>query len=482
VKENAIAIVKKLRQEGYSAYFAGGCVRDQLMGITPKDYDVATSAHPDQVMRLFPNSVAVGARFGVVLVVNDGQQVEIATFRSDGNYLDGRRPNDVTYTDDARLDVRRRDFTINGLLWDPLSETLLDHVGGAKDIREGVIRTIGDPALRFREDKLRMVRAARFSARFGFDLETTTRETIQASADEILQVSKERLRDELIKILTEGYASRGIQLLETLRLLRPILPEISDLQGIEQPPEFHPEGDVWVHTLLMLQLMDETKRDLANGSNLTASDWAAIAVPGSPEGIGIYPSISLALGVLFHDVGKPQTFEIKDRIRFNNHCEVGARIAIQICDRLRFTNRQTDRVAQLVRDHLKFKDLPQMRPATLKRFLRQDGIEEHLELHRLDCLGSHRNLDLWRIAKDHLDRLTPEEIRPTPLISGDDLIALGYRPGPIFKEILKAVEEAQLDLHIHSRTDAVRWVEDRFERNIPSSRSSDQPKDGPNTN
>ena len=467
MKETAIGIVKRLRQEGYSAYFAGGCVRDQLMGIPPKDYDVATSARPEEVMQLFSHSVAVGAKFGVVLVLSGEQQVEVATFRSDGDYADGRHPDAVIYTDDARLDVMRRDFTINGLLWDPLTETLLDYVGGSDDIRNRVIRTIGDPGQRFREDKLRMMRAARFSARFMFELESATRETIQVLAHQILQVSRERLRDELIKILTEGYAHRGIQLLETLRLLRPILPEISALQGVDQPPEFHPEGDVWVHTLLMLQLMDETKRNLAQGSNPTATDWAAV---GNSVGTGIYPSVSLALGVLLHDVGKPQTFEMKDRIRFNNHCEVGARMAIQICDRLRFTNRQTERVAQLVRDHLKFKDLPQMRPATLKRFLRQAGFEEHLELHRLDCLGSHRNLDLWRMAKDHLDRLAPEEICPVPLISGDDLITLGYQPGPIFKEILKAVEDAQLDLLIHSHAEALQWVESRFARKAAPSK------------
>jgi poly(A) polymerase len=461
VKETAISIVKKLREEGYSAYFAGGCVRDQLMGNTPKDYDVTTSARPEQVMRLFSQTVTVGAQFGVVLVLIDGHQVEVATFRSDG-----RHPSEVTYTDDARLDVLRRDFTINGLLWDPLTETLLDYVGGREDIRNRVIRTIGDPQQRFREDKLRLIRAARFSARFGFELETGTRSTIQALADQILLVSKERLRDELIKILTEGYASRGVQLLESLGLLRPILPEISDLRGVEQPPEFHPEGDVWVHTLLMLQLMDETKWDLAQGSNPTATDWAA--TPGNEA----YPSITLALGVLLHDVGKPQTFEIQDRIRFNNHCEVGARMAIQICDRLRFTNRQTDRVAQLVRDHLKFKDLPQMRPATLKRFLRQDGFGEHLELHRLDCLGSHQNLDLWSMAKGFLNRLAPEEIRPAPLISGDDLIALGYRPGPMFKQILKAAEDAQLDQIINNRAQALNWVENHFERKATSSGGS----------
>jgi poly(A) polymerase len=399
MKEAAISIVTKLRQEGYSAYFAGGCVRDQLMGIPPKDYDVATSARPEQVMRLFSRTVTVGAEFGVVLVLSNGQPVEVATFRSDGNYADGRHPDTVTYTDDARLDVMRRDFTINGLLWDPLSETLLDYVGGHADIRNRIIRTIGDPHQRFQEDKLRLIRAARFSARFGFELEAATRDTIQVLADQILLVSKERLRDELSKILTEGYASHGIQLLETLRLLRPILPEIADLQGVEQPPEFHPEGDVWIHTLLMLQLMDETKQDLARGVNPTATDWSALPAAGHSLDTRIYPSMSLALGVLLHDVAKPQTFEIRDRIRFNNHCEVGARMAIQICDRLRFTNKQTERVAQLVRDHLKFKDLPQMRPATLKRFLRQEGFEEHLELHRLDCLGSHRNLDLWRMLR-----------------------------------------------------------------------------------
>jgi poly(A) polymerase len=471
MKDTAISIVTKLRREGYSAYFAGGCVRDQLMGIPPKDYDIATSARPEQVMRLFTHTVGVGAEFGVVLVLSDGQPIEVATFRSDGNYADGRHPDAVTYTDEARLDVMRRDFTINGLLWDPLTETLLDYVGGHDDIRNRIIRTIGDPHQRFQEDKLRLMRAARFSARFGFELDGATRDTIQGLADQILLVSKERLRDELIKILTEGYASHGIQLLKTLRLLRPILPEISALQGVEQPPEFHPEGDVWIHTLLMLQLMDETKQDLARGINPTGTDWTSVPAISNSLDTGIYPSIPLALGVLLHDVGKPETFEIRDRIRFNNHCEVGARIALRICDRLRFTNRQTERVSQLVRDHLKFKDLPQMRPATLKRFLRQEGFEEHLELHRLDCLGSHRNLDLWRMAKDHLDRLAPDEIRPALLISGDDLIALGYQPGPIFKEILKAVEDAQLDLLIQSHAEAVQWVESRFERKAASSES-----------
>ncbi|MCI0421796.1 MAG: CCA tRNA nucleotidyltransferase [Acidobacteria bacterium] len=464
MKEAALSIVKRLRQEGFSAYFAGGCVRDQVMGNQPKDYDITTNARPGQVMQIFPRTAAVGAQFGVVLVLIENHQVEVATFRSDGSYADGRHPDEVTYTDDARLDVLRRDFTINGLLCDPLTETVLDYVGGRDDIGNGIVRTIGDPGQRFREDKLRMMRAARFSARFGFELESATRDTIHLLADQILQVSKERLRDELIRILTEGHASRGFQLLESLRLLRPMLPEVSDLQGVQQPSEFHPEGDVWVHTLLMLQLMDETRRDLAQGFNPTATDWSGMASLSDSPATGFYPCITLAMGVLLHDAGKPPTFELKDRIRFNNHSEVGARMAYKICDRFRFTHRQTERITQLVRDHLKFKDLPQMRPSTLKRFLRQDGFEEHLELHRLDCLGSHRNLELWRLAKENLAQLKPEEIRPAPLISGDDLIALGYQPGPVFKEILQAVEDAQLDLVINTREDALRWVEGRFER------------------
>jgi len=462
VKVAATNIVKRLRERGYSAYFAGGCVRDQLMGIPPRDYDVATSARPEQVMEIFPRTVPVGAEFGVVLVLSDHEQVEVATFRSDGDYADGRHPDRVTYTEDAKLDVLRRDFTINGLLLDPLTETLLDYVGGLSDIRNRVIRSIGEPIQRFREDKLRMMRAVRFSARFNFKLDAATRETIQTLASLIGQVSKERLRDELSKILTEGYACGGIQLLEAVRLLRPILPEISSLQGVEQPPEFHPEGDVWTHTLSMLQIMDETKRGLRQGLNPTATDWASTAGHCQSSQESAYPPISLALGVLLHDVGKPETFEVKDRIRFNNHCEVGARIAIQICERLRFTSRQTERVAQLVRGHLKFKDLFQMRPATLKRFLRQDAIEEHLELHRLDCLGSHRNLDAWNAAKEYLNDLPPEVIRPARLVSGDDLIALGYSPGPVFKKILTAVEDAQLEHLVEDRTEALQWVESQF--------------------
>ena len=464
MKESALQILRRLREAGFSAYWVGGCVRDQVMGNEPKDYDIATSATPDQVMHLFPGTISVGARFGVVLVPVGERQIEVATFRSDGTYADGRHPAEVTFTLDPRLDVLRRDFTMNGLLYDPLDQALLDYVGGQKDIEAGLVRTIGNPFERFREDKLRMIRAVRFAARFGFQLEAETRAAIVSLADQIWQVSRERIRDELTKILTEGYANEGVLLLEECGLLRTILPEISDLSGVEQPPEFHPEGDVWTHTLLMLKLIDETRREIVENGD---TPWRKLSSGGFISNEVLrkhYPTLTLALGVLLHDVGKPLTFQRKDRIRFNNHCEVGARLTARICERFRFTTKQTERAIQLVQDHLKFKDLPRMRPSTLKRFLRQDGFEEHLELHRLDCLGSHRDLELWHFAQDRLEQLGPEEIRPPALISGDDLIELGFRPGPAFKEMLRAVEDEQLDNTLRSREEALKWVEATFKK------------------
>jgi poly(A) polymerase len=449
MKDAAIAIVKKLRDAGYLAFFVGGCVRDLIMGITPKDYDIATSARPEQVMRLFPESIAVGAQFGVVLVIQEGQQIEVATFRSDGAYGDGRHPDQVTYSDDPRHDVLRRDFTINGLLYDPIIEAVLDYVEGRRDIRERIIRTIGNAEQRLMEDKLRLIRAVRFAARFDYRFAPETQTAIARLADRIQQVSQERIREELIKILTEGTAARGMRLLDESHLLQHILPEVVALKGVAQPPEFHPEGDVWVHTLLMLELMDQMRAEKHTRQAQNVEEAS-------------YPSATLAMGVLLHDIGKPLTFEIKDRIRFNDHCEVGARMAAAICDRFRFTNRQTERITQLVRDHLKFKDLPQMRTSTVKRFLRQEGFEEHLELHRLDCLGSHRNLENWNYARALLERLGPEEICPPRLLTGDDLIRLGYVPGPLFKDILKSVEDAQLENQIRDGEDAQRLVLAKF--------------------
>jgi poly(A) polymerase len=430
-REAATEIVRRLRSEGFQAYLVGGCVRDLVMGREPKDYDVTTDATPDQVLTLFPDALTVGAQFGVVVVPRDAGNVEVATFRSDGLYADGRHPREVRYAETPQEDVRRRDFTINGLLYDPLSDQVLDFVGGQADIRARRVRTIGDPLERFSEDRLRMLRAVRFTARFGFKLEPAVLTAIRRLAAQIHDVSAERVRDEIVKILTEGQARRGFELLDESHLLQEVLPEVKRLQGVEQPPEFHPEGDVWIHTLLMLERLPE-------------------------------PTPTLALGVLLHDVGKPPTFTIRERIRFDNHMEVGAKMAEEICGRLRLPARETERVVELVRQHLRFKDFPRMRRSTQLRFLRQEGFEEHLELHRLDCLASHGDLTNYELARRMLQETPQEEIKPAPLLRGDDLIAQRYSPGPIFKSILQAVEDAQLEGRIHTRDEALRLVEEQF--------------------
>ena len=429
-------MVRHLVEQGYQAYFVGGCVRDLLLEREPADYDVTTDATPEVVLGLFPRTLAVGAQFGVVLVVEDGQQIAVATFRNDGPYSDGRHPQQVSYTRDPREDVLRRDFTINGLLYDPLPSApaqhrLLDYVGGEADLRAGLIRTIGEPADRFSEDRLRMLRAVRFAARFGFRIEDATWEAVRRSHAAIAQVSRERVRDELLKILTEGGARRGFELLDASGLLADLLPEMAAMKGVEQPPEFHPEGDVWTHTLLMLEKLSS-------------------------------PTPTLALGVVLHDVGKPPTFRLAERIRFDNHAPVGARMAERICERLRLSRRDTEQVVALVEHHLRFKDVMQMRPAKLKRFLQMEGFEEHLELHRLDCLSSHRNLENWEFVRRKLAETPPEEIRPRPLVTGDDLIALGYQPGPRFKEILRTVEDAQLEGEVRTNEEAVALVRRQF--------------------
>jgi len=430
-REAATEIVRRLRSEGFQAYLVGGCVRDLVMGREPKDYDVTTNATPDQVLRLFPDALTVGAQFGVVIVPRQAGNVEVATFRSDGIYADGRHPREVRYAQTPQDDVRRRDFTINGLLYDPLADQVLDFVGGQADIRSRRVRTIGDPVERFSEDRLRMLRAVRFTARFDFKLEPTVLAAIRRLAAQIGDVSAERVRDEIVKILTEGRARQGFELLDESGLLQEVLPEVKRLQGVEQPPEFHPEGDVWIHTLLMLEGMRG-------------------------------PTPTLAFGVLLHDVGKPPTFSIRERIRFDNHVEVGAKMAAEICSCLRLSARETERVVDLVRQHLRFKDFPRMRRSTQLRFLRLEGFEEHLELHRLDCLASHGDLTNYELARKMLEETPQEEIKPLPLLRGDDLIAQGYSPGPLFKQILQAVEDAQLEGRIHTRRAALRLVGERF--------------------
>jgi poly(A) polymerase len=430
-QKEATEVVTCLRQAGFQAYFVGGCVRDLIMAREPKDYDVATDAKPDQVAALFPRSLLVGARFGVVQVPREAAPVEVATFRSDGIYEDGRRPHDVRFAQRPEDDVRRRDFTINGLLFDPAEGRVIDYVGGQADIRERRIRAIGDAHERFHEDHLRMLRAVRFAARLGFSLERFTLDAIRELRELIANVSHERVRDEVVKMLTEGSPRRAIELLDETGLLAIILPEVKAFQGVEQPPQFHPEGDVWTHTLLML---------------------------GQLQG----SSATLALGVLLHDVGKPATFSVRDRIRFDRHAEVGAKMAAEICQRLRLPSKQTERIAALVQNHLRFKDLPQMRRSTQMRFLGMDGFDEHLELHRLDCLASHGDLTNYNLALRLLRETPPSEIKPQPLVRGRDLIAAGYSPGPQFKVILRAVEDAQLEGTIRSKEEGMALVRKLF--------------------
>lgn len=416
----ARAIAERLQAAGYQALFAGGSVRDRLLGLKAQDYDVATDAVPERVMELFPQHTAVGAKFGVVLVhMEDGASVEVATFRTDKSYRDGRHPDQVEYARTPQEDVARRDFTVNGLLERPETGEVLDYVGGRADLVARVIRAIGEPERRFREDHLRMLRGVRFAARLGFDLETETMRAMRRLAGEIGGISRERVRDELLKMLTEGHARRAFELLETTGLLQEVLPEVAAMRGVEQPREYHPEGDVWTHTLLLLEYFD------------------ALPAPRAPE---------LGLAVLLHDVGKPKTFRrAPDRIRFDSHAAVGAKMTEAICGRLRVSASETARVVAMVADHMKFKDLPQMRMSTRKRFLRQPGFEQDLELHRMDCLSSHGDLSLYEYARQELARTPAEQLRPPRLLTGADLIAMGYAPGPRFREILEAVEDAQLE-------------------------------------
>lgn len=424
-------IVDLLRRSGYAAWLAGGCVRDLLLGRVPKDFDVATSARPEELLRLFPNASQVGAHFGVVLVRENGAQVEVATFRSDLEYLDGRHPSGVRFETDPRQDVMRRDFTVNALLLDPATGEILDFVGGRSDLDARLIRAIGDPEERFREDHLRLLRAVRFAARLGFEIEPATFAAIQRMSGLIRGVSAERVRDELSRILTEGGARRGFELLDSTGLLAEVLPEISAMKGVAQPAEFHPEGDVWTHTLIMLEGLQE-------------------------------PSVALAWGVLLHDAGKPATFRVADRIRFDGHVEKGIEIAHAILHRLRFPHQTIEEVEALIANHMKFKDVPRMKDSTLKRFLRMPAFEEHMALHRLDCLSSHGSLDNYDFVRRKQQEVPPEELKPAPLLTGRDLIAAGYRPGPMFGIVLGEIEDAQLEGRIRTHEDALRMARERL--------------------
>jgi len=435
MKAHAISVIRTLRDAGFPAFLVGGCVRDVILGREPSDYDVTTRAKPEEVMSLFPETYAVGAQFGVVLVPSPDKTwtVEVATFRSDESYSDGRRPDSVRYSQDAREDVERRDFTINGLLLDPLSDEVLDYVGGRRDIEARVVRTIGDPERRFTEDKLRLLRAVRFAARLGYQIEPSTFSAIRELAPQTHQVSRERVADELNKMLSEGRARTAFELLDVTGLLPEVLPEIFAMKGVAQPPQYHPEGDVWQHTLLLLE-------NLPHPCSRTQA-W----------------------GALLHDVGKPPTFRVApDRIRFDGHVEIGVKMAAEICRRLRFSNADTEQILALIQQHMRFGDLQRMKESTLKKFLRLPKIEEHVEQHRLDCVASHGDLSLYTFAREKLATMPPETMRPAPLVTGADLIAHGYEPGPQFKKILAAVEDAQLEGRLQSKEQAMAWAQEEF--------------------
>ncbi len=485
--EAALHVLRTLHIAGHQAYLAGGCVRDLLLACEPKDYDVATSATPDVVLALFPRTFAVGAHFGVVLVADGDDDdycvTEVVTFRSDGAYSDGRHPDAVRYTTSAKEDVQRRDFTINGLLLDPMKdpgiacdgETLsgkqevsgldfsraeiatkstgalapagfapgtsvqelrsavIDHIGGIADLEAGIVRAIGRPELRFEEDHLRMLRAVRFAARFGFHLDPATAAAIRCLAPKTAAVSRERVRDELTRMLTEGHARRAFELLDETGLLKEVLPEIAKMKGVAQPPQFHPEGDVWVHTLLLLDQLE----------------------PGSP--------MTLAWGALLHDVGKPPTFRrAPDRIRFDGHVEIGVAMGAEICRRFRFSNDETRQVLALIENHMRFADAVRMKSSTLKRFFRLESFDQHLALHKMDCMAASGNLDHYNFVRERYEDMPEEVVRPQPLITGRELIAAGYKPGAEFKQMLHAVEDAQLEGSIATADEAMRLILERY--------------------
>lgn len=429
MQEVAARIVDRLTNAGFTAYFAGGCVRDLLRGQTPKDIDIATNARPAEVQKLFARTYAVGEHFGVVVVLEGGFQFEVATFRSDGAYLDGRRPTEVHFSSPEK-DARRRDFTINGMFFDPPNEAVIDFVGGRADLERRVLRAIGEPAERFAEDRLRLLRAVRFATLLEFEIETATWDAIVRAASTIGEISAERIREELVRIFLSRQRVRGWDLLDRSGLMEQILPELARMKGCEQPPQYHPEGDVFEHTRLMLELLPNDA------------------------------SLALVFSVLFHDIGKPPTASVDEtgRIRFNGHDRIGAEMTETVMQRLRFSRAEIDATVEAVRQHMVFKDVPNMRVAKLKRFMARPNFADELELHRVDCASSHGMLDNYDFLKQKAEEFANEPIIPPPLVRGDDLIALGLKPGPRFGEILEAVETRQLEGALRDREEALAWV------------------------
>ena len=429
--DKALHIVQRLREAGHEAYLAGGCVRDSLLGRPPKDYDIATDATPRSVQGIFPDTVPVGSQFGTVLVLVEGDPFAVTTFRFDGPYRDGRRPVKVRYGT-LEEDVRRRDFTINAMMYDPEEDRVIDLVNGREDLRRGLVRAIGDPRERFAEDRLRMVRAVRLACGLGFAIDGPTLQAIRDHAAAVTEVAWERIGAEITRTLTEGGARRGVELLDESGLLEVILPEVAAMKGCGQTPDFHPEGDVFVHTLLLLGHLDA-------------------------------PAETLAYGCLLHDVAKPPCRQpAGERVTFHGHPELGAEMSLEILRRLKRSRAVAERVAWLVRCHLRYTQAPKMRLSTLKRFLAQDGIDELLELCRIDALSSNGDLGYYDFCRRKLAELGEKEVRPEPLLRGRDLIGLGYAPGPAFSAMLRAVEEAQLEGELRTPEEAVDWVRQRY--------------------
>ena len=433
MEKAARKIAARLRDEGHIAYFAGGCVRDMVRGFAPKDFDIATDASPEVVQNLFSHTYAVGAHFGVIIVLEDSFQFEVATFRSDDAYIDGRHPSAVHFSS-PQEDAKRRDFTINGMFYDSVAEKVIDFVGGRGDIDAKLVRAIGDAAQRFAEDRLRMLRAVRFATVLDYDIEKNTWDAMVANAAWINDISAERIREELVRIFLSPNRVRGWDLLDASGLMRAILPEIEAMKGCKQPEQFHPEGDVFEHTRLMLQFL--------------------------PEKV----SVPLVFSVLFHDVAKPRTATVDEtgRIRFSGHDRLGAEMTEEIMRRLRFSGAEIEATVEMVRQHMVFKDVPNMRVAKLKRFMARPTFDEELELHRVDCQGSHRMLDNYEFLLRKREEFANEPIIPPPLVRGDDLIALGLKPGPKFGEILEAAETRQLEGSLRTREEALEWVKREY--------------------
>ncbi len=430
----ALGIAKRLHDAGYLTYFAGGCVRDHLRGQNPDDFDIATMAKPDEVERLFPKTIPVGKQFGVILVVADDIPFEVATFRGEGEYKDGRHPERVHFTN-PKEDSLRRDFTINGMFYDPFEAKVIDYVEGMADLETQKIRAIGSPEKRFNEDKLRILRAIRFASNLDFPIETETWSAVCAKAPEIHQVSPERIREELVKIFTRAHAAKGFVLLSNSGLMREILPEVEAMKNVQQPEKFHPEGDVFEHTRLLLENLKSPVSEI------------------------------LAFGALFHDIGKPKTMELRNgRITFYEHSEVGAKMTQDIMKRLRFSNNVIEGVVSCVLNHMNFMNVQKMRSGKLKQFIAREHFMEELELHRIDCVASHGMLDNYCFLQEKLKEYAHEELKPKPLVNGHDLIEIGVDPGPGMKPILEELYELQLEGAHKTRQEALVWIKKKYSK------------------